>query len=156
MPLRFARAALGLVTDSGSTAAAVHLLAMVRTEDAGLLAAFAAATLAVFFIIWAALHDIARGDAGIEYIALAAGAVAFGLLYRAAVRHLDRKTRLAWLLGTGLLILLFDVAAVSSRMNPKYPLDALVASWFLAVGLPALAAVVVHAARLFVQRRMAG
>ena len=47
-------------------------------------------------------------------------------------------TKVAWLIGTGLLTSLFRAGAVSSMLHPKYAIDPILGSAFLAAGLPVL------------------
>lgn len=63
-------------------------------NDIGYLPAISIGTLIVFYLIWAALHDIAHAsepDYTLEYIALGLSIPAFGILYRAALLHLGRR-----------------------------------------------------------------
>ena len=109
-------------------------------DGRGLLPAFAAGTLILFYVVWAAMHDIAHGDEGTpEWTCLAISVPVFAFLSRQALRHLRSTPRLAWLIGTSLLLSLFTAGAVSSIFHPKYPKDPLLARVFLAVGVPALA-----------------
>ncbi len=97
--------------------------------------------LIAMYCIWAAGHDISRGDESnytLEYIVLALGAAGLFYIHRQAMRILAFKARRAWLWITIGLIALSDVAAVSVRLHPKYPNDAIVATAFLAVTLPVL------------------
>ncbi|MCE5309516.1 MAG: hypothetical protein LLG20_17880 [Acidobacteriales bacterium] len=98
------------------------------------------ALIALYFI-WAAGHDISRGDESnytLEYIFLALGAAGLFFIHRQAMRILTFKARRAWLWITIGLIALSDVAALSTRLHPKYPNDAVVGTAFLAVTLPVL------------------
>ena len=101
------------------------------------------ALLALFFV-WGALHDISRGDESdytAEYIALAIGAVGLAFIHRQALRILAPKRRRVWLWVMIGVMALFDLAALSARLNPKYPNDQAVGTAFLAVTLPLLALV---------------
>jgi hypothetical protein len=98
-------------------------------------------TLFVFFLVFAALHDISRADQTsyiAEYAALVISGAAFAFIYRKACQVLTFKSKLVWLALTGVLILLFDLAALEARLHPKYPNDWVVGSAFLAVTLPLL------------------
>jgi hypothetical protein len=100
--------------------------------------------LVALFFVWGALHDISRGgesDYTLEYIALAIGAVALACIHRQALRILTPKRRRVWLWITIGVMALFDLAALSARLHPKYPNDAAVGTAFLAVTLPLLALV---------------
>jgi len=110
-----------------------------QSRNSGWLPALSAGTLLVFYLSWAAGHDIAHGesDPSLEYTVLGLVIPAFAFLYRAAL-HLPARARAVWLGGTGLLVLLFDVAAIHVRLHPKYAPDPLMASAFLAAGVPAL------------------
>ncbi len=105
-------------------------------------------TLALFYFVWAAMHDIAHGDEGtLEWTVLVLCAVVFPVLYWFAVRTLAAKARLAWLIGTGLLISLFTAGAVAAVMRPKYPKDPMLGAAFLAEGLPLLGLIGYHLVR---------
>jgi hypothetical protein len=109
---------------------------------------FAFGTLILFYCVWACMHDIAHGDEGTaEWTMLTVCAVAFALVYRQALRVLASKAKVAWLIGTGLLISLFSAGAVSSMLHPKYAKDPMLASTFLAAGLPALGLIGYHLVR---------
>ncbi len=109
-------------------------------DGRGLLPAFAAGTLILFYLVWAAMHDIAHGDEGtLEWTCLAISVPAFAFLSRQALRRLRSASRLAWLIGTDLLLSLFLAGAANAILDPKYPKDPLLAEVFLAVGVPALA-----------------
>jgi len=97
-------------------------------------------TLFVFYMIWAAMHDIAHGesDTTSEYAALIVSVPAFAFLYRKALRHLTSKAKLVWLGSTGLLILLFDLAAVVAIRQPTYAPDPMLGTVFLMAGIPVL------------------
>jgi|GEM_PF-6376959 hypothetical protein len=91
--------------------------------------------------VWAALRDISRGDESnytLEYIFLALGAAGLFYIHRQAMRILAFRARRAWRWTAIGLLALFDVAAVSVRLYPKYPNDVVVATAFLAVTLPVL------------------
>jgi hypothetical protein len=105
----------------------------------GFLPAIGVSTLVVFYLIWAAMHDIAHDGGGApEYVALAVSPLAFAYLFRQALRVLTTRERVVWLAGAGLLISLFATAAVSALVNPKYPSDPILGAGFLAAGGPAL------------------
>ena len=109
-------------------------------DGRGLLPAIALGTLILFYLAWAAMHDIAHGDEGtLEWTCLAMIVPAFAFLSLQALRYLRSAPRLAWLVGTNLLLSLFTAGAVGSLIHPKYPKDPLLAKAFLAVGVPALA-----------------
>jgi len=100
----------------------------IRWGHAARAAAMAAGTLAVFFSVWAALHDIAHGlerDYTAEYVGLVASALGFAFLYGKALRGLPHRGRLAWLRGTGVLLAICDIAAVAAMVSPRLPNDAL-------------------------------
>ena len=120
-----------------------------HSDHAGFLPVIGVGTLLVFYLVWAALHDIARGerDPRFEYGVLAVSVPAFALLYRMALRLLRPQAKTAWLGGTGVLVLLFDLAALSARLRPRYPLDPMLGSLFLAVGLPLLVLISHHLVR---------
>ena len=104
-----------------------------------LLVPFTAGSLIVFFFVWAAMHDLAHGDEGtLEWTVLAICAVALPLVFYLAVRALSSAALLAWLIGTGLLVALFTVGAISAMLTPKYSRDPMLARSFLSVGLPML------------------
>jgi hypothetical protein len=119
------------------------------SDHIGFLPAIAVGTLFVFYTIWAAMHDIAHGesDTTLECAALIVSVPAFAFLYRVALLHLAPKAKLLWLGGTGLLILLFDVAAVNAKLHPKYAPDSMLASLFLTAGVPALGLICYHVSR---------
>ena len=110
----------------------------------GALGVLVLCALVALFFVWGALHDISRGDESdytLEYIALAIGAVGVAFIHRQALRILAPKRRRVWIWVTIGVIALFDLAALSARLNPKYPNDRAVATAFLAVTLPLLALV---------------
>lgn len=119
------------------------------SDDIGLLPAIAVGTLFVFYMIWAAMHDIAHGesDTTLEYAALIVSVPAFAFLYRMALLHLAPKAKFVWLGGTGLLILLFDLGAVDAKLHPKYAPDPMLASLFLTAGVPVLGLIGYHFTR---------
>ncbi len=124
-------------------------------DDNGCLPLIAFGTLSLFYFVWAAMHDLAHGDEGtLERTVLAICAAAFPLLYWLALRTLTSNGRLAWLAGTGLLIGLFTSGAVSALLHPKYPADPMLASAFLAAGLPALGIIGYHLVREVIHRRV--
>ena len=126
-----------------------------RMDHDDWLPAIAFGTLILFYLVWAALHDIAHGDEGtVESIVLAISVPAFALLYRQALRVLTSKAKVAWLIGTGLLISLFNAGAVSSMLHPKYAKDPMLASAFLAAGLPVLGLIGYHLVREALHRRV--
>ncbi len=102
---------------------------------------FSVATLLVFYLIAAAMHDIAHGESDLtfEYCALVVCAVALTLLYRAALK-LPERQRSLWLAGTGLLVLLFVSGAVNVflRPVPMYRADPALAAGVLLTGIPLL------------------
>ena len=117
-------------------------------EDAGFLPAVTFGTLILFYFVWAAMHDIAHGDEGtVEWTVLAICALAFAGLYWQAVRVLTSKAKVAWLIGTGLLLSLFSAGALHSMLQPKYVKDRMLATTFLIVGLPALGLIGYHLVR---------
>lgn len=117
-------------------------------DDIGLLPAISFGTLILFYFVWAAMHDIAHGDEGtLEWTVLAICAVAFAGLYRQALRFLTPKAKVAWLIGTGLLLVLYSAGAISSMLHPKYVKDPMLARTFLMVGSPALALISYHLVR---------
>lgn len=118
-------------------------------SDVGLLLALAAGMLFVFYLVWAAMHDIAHGerDTTLEYVALIISLPVFAFLYRVALLHLRPKARAVWLGGTGLLILLFDLAAINATFHPKYAPDPMLASLFLMGGVPVLGLIGYHLVR---------
>jgi len=104
--------------------------------------------MALFYFVWAALHDIAHGDEGtIEWIVLAVCALAFAGLYRHALRHLSPKAKLIWFITMGLVFSLFSVAAAAAIAHPKYDQDPLLATTFLIVGVPVLGHIGYHLLR---------
>jgi hypothetical protein len=68
-------------------------------------------------------------------------------LYWQAVRVLTSKAKVAWLIGTGLLLSLFSAGALHSMLQPKYVKDRMLATTFLIVGLPALGLIGYHLVR---------
>ena len=107
-----------------------------------------------FYMIWAAMHDIAHGesDATLEYEALIFSVPAFTFLYRVALTHLAPKTKFVWLGGTGLLILPSDLGAADAKLHPKYAPDPMLASLFLSSGVPVLGLIGYHLTRETVRR----
>ena len=59
-------------------------------------------------------------------------------IHRQALRILAPKRRRVWLWSMIGVMALFDLAALSARLNPKYPNDRAVGTVFLAVTLPLL------------------
>lgn len=107
--------------------------------DFAKLTIFGVPTLAVFYVFWAAMHDIAHGHGlTLEYTALGVGLVVLLLLYCGAEVFLAAREKALWLAGTGLLVLLFDVAAVNATFHPKYPSDPAIAAGVLLAGIPLL------------------
>ncbi len=102
---------------------------------------FAAATLAVFYFSWAAMHDIAHGesDPTFEYTALGVALFVVALLCLGAELWLPARLRALWLAVTGLLVLLYDVAAINAVRQPKYPSDPALGTGVLLTGIPLLA-----------------
>ena len=114
----------------------------------GFLPAITSGTLLLFYLVWAAMHDIAHGDEGtIEWSVLAICALAFAGLYRQALSVLTSKAKVAWLIGTGLLFSLFSAAAAAAILRPKYDKDPMLAATFLTIGLPVLALIGYHLVR---------
>jgi hypothetical protein len=110
-------------------------------------------TVLVFFCVFATLHDIAReSEYTGELVVLLLCVPAFAFLYRKALRLLTPRGIAAWLGGTGLVILLFDLAAFEAIRHPKYPNDVMAGSLFLAVSLPVLALACYHLARVRLHR----
>jgi hypothetical protein len=109
----------------------------------------AGSTLFVFYIVWAAMHDITHGEADLtlEYAALVISVPVFVLIYRRAVLLLPSRQKKVWLVGTALMVFLFDVAAISARLRPKYALDPLLGSVFLVAGIPLLTLIFYHLVR---------
>ena len=109
-------------------------------DDMGLLPAIAVGTSFVFYLVWGAMHDIAHGepDTTFEYAALIISIPAFAFLYRMALLHLASRAKLAWLGGTGLLVLMFDLASGVAILRPKYVPDPMLGSLFLMAGVPVL------------------
>ncbi|MCL4401984.1 MAG: hypothetical protein M1436_04875 [Acidobacteria bacterium] len=100
-------------------------------------------------MIWAAMHDIVHGerDCTLEYAVLILCVPAFAVLYGMALRFLAPKAKLAWLGGTAVLVLLFNLAALNARLHPKYAPDAALSSLFLTAGLPVLGLICCHLVR---------
>lgn len=112
-------------------------------------------TLILFYLVWAAMHDIAHGDQGtLEWTFLALSLPAFALLYRQALRLLPSKAKAVWLTVTGIVISLFVVGSGNSLLQPKYPKDPMLATVFLAAGLPALGLITYHLIRSSFQKRI--
>ncbi len=112
------------------------------SDDVGYLPAIAIATLFIFYVVWGAMHDIAHAretNLALEYVALALTVPAFAWLYKKAVPRMGPKARLAWLIGTSLLITLYSLAALNAILSPKYPKDPMLGWMFLAAGVPAFA-----------------
>jgi hypothetical protein len=117
------------------------------------LAPIAAGTLILFFFVWAALHDVARGDEGsLEWTIFGLCILAFPLLYLLALKRLTPRGQLKWLIGTGVLIALFSAGAASLTLWPKSPQDPIVGLTFLTVGLPVLPVIGYHARRSAARR----
>jgi hypothetical protein len=113
-------------------------------HDESALPAIALSTLAIFYVIGGAMHDIVRGDAGmLVWMFLAFGALVFCILYRLALRSLNTKERIFWLAGTVLLLLLCGLTPINSLIRPKYAEDPKLAATFLAAGLP-VAMMLIH------------
>ncbi|MBI4904102.1 MAG: hypothetical protein HY820_10735 [Acidobacteria bacterium] len=122
---------------------------MERRNSFGCLPATAIGTLVLFYLTWAAMHDIAReSDTTLEYLVLLLIPPAFALLYHLALRHLTRRGKLAWLASTALLMLLFTAAAIQSALHPKYPADPTLAAMFLTAAVPALSLIAYHLIKL--------
>src|ERR1051326_3178194 len=116
---------VSLVAISGAIRTAEWSYTGRMDRNAGFLPWIALGTLAIFYLAWAAMHDIAHGesDLTLEYVVLAASVPAFGLLYRGAMVLLPGKAQRAWLAGTAVLFLLLDLAALNATLHPKYLLD---------------------------------
>lgn len=105
-------------------------------RQSALFLASASGALLVFFVVWAALHDLAHGDEGtVEGIFLAISAAAFALLYRFALRSLAYRARMVWLMGVAGIAAFFNVAAVSAILRPMFPRDPLLGACVLAAGV---------------------
>jgi RsiW-degrading membrane proteinase PrsW (M82 family) len=117
--------------------------------DVGLLPVIAFGTLFVFYMIWAAMHDIAHGesDTTAEWTVLIVSVPTFAVLYYIALSLLGPNAKFLWLAGTGLLVLLFNLGAVNAILYPKYAPDPMLASLFLAAGVPVLALIGYHLTR---------
>ena len=123
-------------------------------DDLSVLPLIGVFTLILFYFLWAAMHDIAHGDEGtLEWTVLAICGIAFPLLYRQALRIFRRTAKMAWLIGTGLLITLFSLGAVSSLLHPKYPKDLMLGMTFLSAGVPVLGMIGYHLLREMRRRR---
>lgn len=125
-------------------------------SDVGFLPAIGVGTLFVFYMVWAAMHDIAHANGSKcapEYTALAISVPAFAFLYRKALLLLTPKAKVAWLAGTGVLLVLFDLGALSAQLHPKYAKDPMLGSLFLAAGLPVLGLIGYHLVREIIRRR---
>lgn len=121
-----------------------------KDNEVGFLPAIAVGTLVVFYFIWAALHDIAHANDSnltLEYAVLALSVPGFGFLYRKAMALLDRKEKIAWLSGTGLVIALFSLGAINANLYPKYELDSLLGTLFLGAAVPVVALLAFHLVR---------
>ncbi len=117
-------------------------------RDAVFLAPISLGTLVVFFLAGAATHDIAHGDNdSLEWSVLVASVPLFAFLYATALRVLPSRAKMIWLGCTGLLFALFDFAAIHTTLRPKYPADPMLASLFLAAGVPVLALIAYHLVR---------
>jgi len=115
---------------------------------------FAFFTLILFYLVWAAMHDLAHGDEGtFEWTVLAVCAAAFPLLYRQGLRILTGSARLAWLAFTGFLVTVFSLGATSSILRPKYPKDPMLGMTFLSAGVPILGTIGYHLLRDIRRRR---
>jgi hypothetical protein len=111
-------------------------------------------TLILFYLVWAAMHDLAHGDEGaLEWSVLAVCALAFPFLYWLVLRILTGTARLVWLIGTGVLVALFSIGAISSMLHPKYAKDPMLGATFLTAALPALGAIAYHFLRELQNRR---
>jgi len=126
-----------------------------RGDEVGLLPAITVGTLLVLYLVWGAMHDLAHGESDLtfEYAALALSVPAFAFLYRGALLRLSSKAKLAWLGGAGLVLLLLNAGAVNARLHPKYALDPMLASVFLAAGVPVLVLIGYHITRETIRRR---
>lgn len=101
---------------------------------------FAAGTAVIFYIIWAAMHDIAHQETNttFEWTALVLTVPAFVLVYSLAVSRLNPRALRAWLAGTTLLTGLFAIGAIDAILNPKYPPDPQLGVIFLIAAVPVL------------------
>lgn len=121
-----------------------------RNDRAGSLLAIAAGTLLIFFLVWAAMHDIAHANElnySLEYVVLLFCPFAFGALYAMGLRVLRHGARVTWLTGTALLLALYNLGAASALLRPKYPLDPILGTAFLIAGVPLLALTGYHLLR---------
>lgn len=125
------------------------------SSDIGFLPAMTVGTLVVFYLAWAAMHDIAHAesDVSFEYMVLIACVPALTFLCRLGLQLLSRKEKVIWLGGLGVLVSLFSTAAVSAIVRPKYTADPMLGVMFLAGGLPLLGFTIFHLTREV--RRMA-
>jgi membrane protease YdiL (CAAX protease family) len=122
----------------------------------GTLGVLVGGALLALFLVYAALHDISRAgesDYTAEYIGLAIGAVGLAYIHRQALRMLAPKRRRIWLWVMIGVMALFDLAALSASLNPKYPNDRAVGTAFLAVTLPLLGLACIQAICPCCQRR---
>jgi hypothetical protein len=116
-----------------------------KAQDAGFATALSAGVLVVFYLVWAAMHDLAHGDPGtLEYSVLIVCVPVFVFLIEMAVRLLTLKAQSLWLGGIGLLLLLLNAGALYGRQHPKYPLDPKLAGLFLMAGVPVLGLIAYH------------
>ncbi len=91
--------------------------------------------------------DSSETDYTLEYGVLALAVPAFALVHRWVFPALTSKGKLTWLSAAAAIILLFDLAALSAKFQPKYPNDAAVGTAFLALSLPLLGWVCYRVAR---------
>ena len=110
------------------------------TDFTGLLPAILfVATLALFYLVWGAFHDLAHGDEGnAEWTCLAFSLPAFFLLDWLAVHFLPANAKLAWLTANGFVLVLFSAGAVAGIVHPHYARGPLLGTVYLSVGLPVL------------------
>ncbi len=74
------------------------------SRNAGYLPWIGMATFAAFYLVWAALHDIIRGDVHTaEYVGLGLGVAALVAVSHGALRLLSAKARAVWFVEAGLL-----------------------------------------------------
>ena len=116
------------------------------SDDWGLLPALSVGTAFVFYVIWAAMVDIAHEESGttFEWVALVLSVPTFAFLYRIALSRLTRTERSLWLTGTALLLALFSMGGINIILHPKYALDQKLALLFLAAGTPVLGLIGYH------------
>ncbi len=127
---------------------------MTAHQQASPLPLFGLGALVLFYSVWACMHDIAHGDEGTgEWTVLAICALLFPLLYWSALRLLTVNAKLVWLIGVGVVLSLFNTAAVNVILHPKYAKDPLLGKTFLAAGIPMLVVVCYHLIAELLHRR---